>query len=230
VARTQSLELAANNLANASTTGYRAQQETFRQIYAGRTPVGAVNRAINAYGVLGDPQTDFAQGTLEKTGSLLDFAIEGRGFFVVQTPAGIQYTRDGSFHLAKDRTLLTTAGDAVLGEQGPIRLPEGEISVSADGTISVGGALAGRMRLAEFAAGTELTPAGNAYYNAPAASAIPAVNSQLRQGMLEQSNVQPVAAAVSLIAIQRHAESLQRALYVFHNQFNRIAAEELPRV
>jgi flagellar basal-body rod protein FlgF/flagellar basal-body rod protein FlgG len=125
VARTQSLELAANNLANSSTTGYRAQQETFQQIYAGQTPVSAVNRAINGYGVLGDPQTDFAQGTLQKTGGLLDFAIEGRGFFVIQTPAGIRYSRDGSFHLAKDRTLLTTAGDPVLGEQGRIRVPEG---------------------------------------------------------------------------------------------------------
>lgn len=230
VARTQSLELAANNLANASTTGYRAQQETFRQIFAGRTPVNALNRAVNAFGVLGDPQTDFAQGTLQKTGSPLDFAIEGKGFFVVQTPAGPRYSRDGSFHLSQDRTLLTTAGDPVLGDQGPIRLPAGEISVSADGSISVGGALAGRMNLAEFVPGTEFTPAGNSYYSTPAASAVPATNSQLRQGMLEESNVQPVAAAVSLIAIQRHAESLQRALSVFHNQFNRIAAEDLPRV
>ncbi len=230
VARTQSLELAANNLANASTAGYRAQQETFRQIFAGCTPGNALNRAVNAYGVLGDPRTDFAQGTLQQTGNLLDFAIEGRGFFTVRTPDGIRYSRDGSFHLAKDRTLLTNAGDPVLGEQGPIRLPEGEVSVSADGTISVGGALAGRLRLAEFTAGTELMAAGNGYYIAPAASAVPAGSSQLRQGMLEQSNVQPVAAAVSLIAIQRHAESLQRALSIFHNQFNRIAAEDLPRV
>ena len=230
VARTQSLDLAANNLANASTTGYRAQQETFRQVLVGQVPVGALNRAVNSFGVLGSPQTDFAQGTLEKTGNVLDLAIEGPAFFAVQTKDGIRYSRDGNFHLAADRTLLTKAGDTVLGNQGPIRLPEGEFSVSADGTLSVGGALAGQLRLAEFAAGTEFTAAGNGYYVAPVAAATPARSSQVRQGMLEQSNVQPVVAAVSLIAIQRHAESLQRALAVFHSQFNRIAANELPRV
>ena len=230
VARTQSLELAANNLANTSTIGYRAQQETFRQVVAGKIPFGALNRAVNSYGVLGSPQTDFAQGTLQKTGNPLDFAVEGSAFFTVQTQAGIRYSRDGNFRLSPDRTLLTTAGDQVLGDQGPIRLPEGELMVSADGTISVGGALAGRMRLAEFAPGVDLTPDGSAYYSAPVAAAVPARTSQVRQGMLEQSNVEPVSAAVSLITIQRHAESLQRALSVFHNQFNRIAADELPRV
>ena len=230
VARSQSLDLAANNLANASTPGYRAQQETFRQLLSGPTAVSSLNRAVNSYGILGNPLTDFAQGNLQKTANPLDFAIEGTAFFAVRTSAGIRYSRDGNFHLGGDRTLLTSAGDTVLGDQGPIRLPEGEVSVSSDGTISVGGALAGKLQLAEFAAGTEFTPAGNAYYTAPVAAAKPSQTSQVRQGMLEDSNVQPVAAAVSLIAIQRHAESLQRALSVFHNQFNRIAVEDLPRV
>lgn len=230
VARTQALDLAANNLANTSTTGYRAQQETFRQIFAGQNAGGALNRAINSFGVLGSPQTNFAQGTLEKTGNSLDFAIEGSAFFTVQTPAGIRYSRDGNFHLAADRTLVTSAGDPVLGDQGPIKLPAGEISVSADGTLSVGGALAGRVRLVDFPPASELTPAGTGYYTAPTAAATPSKDSQLRQGMLERSNVQPVEAAVALLATQRHAESLQRALSVFHNQFNRIAAEDLPRV
>lgn len=230
VARSQSLDLAANNLANASTPGYRAQQDTFRQLLVGSRKLNVLNQAVNSFGVLGNPTTDFAQGTMEKTGSPLDFAIEGHAFFAVQTPAGIRYSRNGNFHLGADRTLLTSEGDAVLGDQGPIRLPEGEASVSADGTISVGGALAGRLRLVEFASGTELTPAGNAYYTAPATAAKTSQSSEVRQSMLEDSNVQPVAAAVSLIAIQRHAESLQRALSLFHNQFNRIAVEDLPKV
>lgn len=230
VARSQSLDLAANNLANASTPGYRAQQDTFRQLLAGGRLSNVLNQAVNSFGVLGSPTTDFGQGTMEKTGNPLDFAIEGQGFFVVQTSAGIRYARNGSFHLGADRTLLTGTGDAVLGDQGPIRLPEGEANVSADGTISVGGALAGKLRLVEFAPGTALTPTGNAYYSAPATAAKAAQKSDVRQSMLEDSNVQPVAAAVSLIAIQRHAESLQRALSVFHNQFNRIAVEDLPKV
>lgn len=228
VARTQALDLAANNLANASTSGYRGQHETFQQLLAGR-PNSPLNRAVNSYGVIGGAVTDLSQGTLQRTDSPLDFAIEGPAFFAVETPDGTRYTRDGNFRLRPDRTLVTAAGDTVLGEQGALRIPDGKLSVSADGTLSIDGALAGKLRVVEFAAGTEFTAVGNGQYAAPQAAARPARDSQVRQSMLEGSNVQPVSAAVSLIALQRHAESLQRALSLFHNEFNRIAAEELPR-
>lgn len=230
LARTQALDLAANNLANASTPGYRAQHETFRALVAGRRAMQGLNLAVNSYGVIGDTRSDFSQGTLEKTGDQFDFAIEGKAFFAVQTSDGIRFTRDGNFRLRADRTLVTTSGDPVLGMQGPIRIPEGIFNASADGSLSVNGALAGRLRMVEFASDAELSPAGTGYYAAAAAAAQPARTSVVRQSMLESSNVQPVAAAVSLITIQREAESMQKALSLFHNEFNRIAAEELPRV
>jgi flagellar basal-body rod protein FlgF/flagellar basal-body rod protein FlgG len=230
VARTQALDLAANNLANTSTTGYRGQHELFRQVMAGTNPAGQLNRAVNAFGVLSGASTDFSQGSLQKTDSPLDFAIEGTAFFGIETGSGTRYTRAGDFHLTPDRTLVTTAGDPVLGEQGPLRIPSGKLMVSADGTLSIDGAIAGRLKLSEFPQGTEFTPVGNGYYSAPQGAATPTTKSSVRQGMVEGSNVDAVSAAVGLIKTQRNAETLQRALSLFHNEFNRIAAEELPRV
>lgn len=150
--------------------------------------------------------------------------------FAVSTSEGTRYTRAGDFRLGSDRTLLTGAGDPVLGEQGPIRIPEGKVTVSDDGTLSINGAVAGRLRIVDFDARTMLTPVGDTYYAAPLAAAKQSKSSTVRQGMVEGSNVQALSAAVSLIALQRHSESLQRALSLFHNEFNRIAAQDLPRI
>lgn len=230
IARMQALDLAANNLANSGTAGYRGQRETFRQLLAGTVPEGQVNRVVNAYGVMGDTTTDFSQGSLQRTDNPFDFAIEGRAMFAVNTPEGVRYTRAGDFHLAADRTLVTRDSHAVLGDRGAIRIPEGKLTVSDDGTLSINGAVAGRLRMTEFDPRTKLTPVGDTYYLAPTAAARPAKESQVRQGMIESSNVQALTAAVNLIALQRHSESLQRALYLFHNEFNRIVAQDLPRI
>jgi flagellar basal-body rod protein FlgF/flagellar basal-body rod protein FlgG len=117
-----------------------------------------------------------------------------------------------------------------MGEQGPIRIVGGPVTVSSDGTISVKGAVAGKVKLVEFAPGTALESIGKTYYSAPAKSDAPAKQSTIAQGSLESSNVNPVAGAVELVAVQRYAEMMQRALSMFHTEFNRIATEDLPKV
>jgi flagellar basal-body rod protein FlgF/flagellar basal-body rod protein FlgG len=117
-----------------------------------------------------------------------------------------------------------------MGDQGVIHVPAGAISVSADGTLSVNGAAAGTIRLVEFAPGTRLTSEGASVLAAPAGSAQPAKHSSLQQGTLESSNVNAITSVMTLIAVQRHAEMLQRALSLFDSEFNRIAASEIPRV
>lgn len=231
-AQTQALELVANNLANLSTSGYRGQQPTFRSFLAGFVRAGAnpLNRAINDFDVSGGTRIDQSPGNLQPTGNLLDLAIEGTGYFVVQTAAGPVYTRNGNFQVSPKGQLTTATGDPVMGERGAIVLPSGKIAISADGTLSVEGAVAGKLRLVEFASGSPLVPVGVSNYSAPEASARPATAFAVRQGMLESSNVNPVAAVVSLIAIQRHAEMLERAMSAFHNDINRIAVDDLPRV
>jgi flagellar basal-body rod protein FlgF len=231
-AQTQALELVAHNLANLGTTGYRGQQATFRSLLAGGGAVAGnpLNTAVNNYGVLGGSRIDLAPGSLAPTGNPLDLGIAGTGFFAVQSAQGVFYTRNGSFHVTASGQMVTAEGDVVLGEQGPVTLPDGAVTVSADGTISVSGALVSKLRLAEFSPDTNLTAVGNTLYAAPKGSALPAARSSIRQGMLEGSNVSAVASVVQLITVQRNAEMLQRALTVFDTQFNQTAVQDLPRV
>ncbi len=126
--------------------------------------------------------------------------------------------------------LLTQAGDPVLGEQGPINVPSGPLSISADGTLSVNGAVVDTLRLVEFAPGSSPAAVGTSYYSAPDNSVQPAAHSSVRQGMLEASNVSPVTAVVDLLAIQRRAEMLERAMSAFYSNFNKVAANDLPHV
>lgn len=231
-AQTQALELVAHNLANLGTAGFRGQQATFRSLLAGGGAVAwnPLNAAVNNFGVLSGSRVDLTAGSLTATGNPLDLGIAGTGFFVVRSGTGVAYTRDGGFHVTPSGQLVTAQGDAVLGEQGPITLPQGAVAVSSDGTISVDGAVVEKFRLAEFGRDTSLEAAGNALYTAPAASALPAASSSIRQGMLEQSNVSPVESVVQLITLQRSAEMMQRALTMFDTQFNQTAAQDLPHV
>ncbi len=231
-AQTQALELVAGNLANLGTSGYRGQQSTFRSMLAGRATVGSnpLNAAVNDFGIIGGSRIDLAAGSLNATGNPLDLGIAGSGFFEIQSPRGVFYTRNGSFRRTSAGQLVTSQGDSVLGEQGPIALPNGPVTVSSDGTISVDGAIVAKLRIAEFSPNTSLSAAGNSLYEAPAGSALPPASSSIRQGMLEDSNVSPVEGVVQLITIQRNAEMMQRALTLFDSQFNQTAAQDLPRV
>jgi len=231
-AQTQALELIAHNLANLGTAGYRGQQATFRSLLAGSGTVAwnPLNAAVNDFGVLSGSRIDLASGSLTATGNPLDLGIAGAGFFVVKSAQGVVYTRNGGFHLTPDGRMVTAQGDVVLGEQGPITLPNGAVSVSADGTVSVDGAVVEKLRLAEFAPNTSLEAVGNALYAAPANAALPAASSSIRQGMLEQSNVSPVESVVQLITVERNADMMQRALSLFDSQLNQTAVQDLPRV
>ena len=231
-AQSQALEVAAHNLANLNTTGFRGQQASFQSLLAvaGSTVPNVLNRATNNYGVLEGTHLDLSAGTLERTGNPLDLGIEGRGFFAVQTSRGTRYTRNGSFHVSTRGELVTAAGERVLGETGVIQVPPGVLSISPDGTLSVNGAVAGKIRLAEFAPETKLISEGGSLLAAPDGSAQPAPQSAVQQGTLESSNVNGVSAVVTLIGVQRQAEMLQRAMSLLDNEFNRIATNDLAKV
>ena len=234
--KTQSnaLELIANNVANVNTSGYRGEIPSFESVLVKTQHSPATNgwsQLINQFAVLDGAGLDLRQGNLERTANPLDFALEGPGFFAVETKAGVMYTRSGSFHVSRKGQLVTTEGDAVLGTGGPITFPQNaEPSISGDGTISIAGAVAGKLKLVEFRPGTQIGAVGGSYYSAPAAAAKPATQTAVAQGMLESSNVNPVAAMVELISAEREAEMAGRAMNSFYSDFNRIAADELPRV
>lgn len=233
VARTDALDTIANNLANASTGGFRARHATFSSVLAGTGhPVGSeLNRVTNSFGVLGDSHLDLSQGSLVRTGNDLDIGMDGPAFLTVQTAGGPAFTRDGNLKVSPQGQLVTSAGDAVIGDQGVISLPlNAKIGISADGTISANGAIAGKLKLAEFTPGTDLQSMGNTYYTAPAKSVVLATHSQVRQGMIESSNVNPVASVVELINAQRSAETMRHALTMIDSEIDKTAAQELPRI
>ena len=230
-AQTETLELIANNVANINTTGFRGQQPQFSSLLAvASESAGALSAAVNNFNVLEASRVDLSPGNLEPTGNPLDLGIEGKGFFVVQSGNGVLYTRNGSFQISAAGQLTTSTGKPVLGEQGAIMLPSGRISISGDGTISVDGAVVGKLRLVEFAPGNSPQPLGSTDYSAPDASVEPAPDAAVRQGMLESSNVNAVGAVTDLISVERRAEMLERALSLFYSNFNHIAASDLPHV
>jgi len=236
-AQSLALEVSGHNLANLNTTGFRGQQASFHSLVAAsRTTLpNILNLATNNYGVLEGSHLDLTTGNLQATGNPLDVGIEGSGFFRVQTADGTRYTRDGSFQVSRSGLLVTAAGDTVLGNlaQGAkavINLPPGNVSIAGDGTISVNGAVAGTIQLAEFPPGTILKSEGSNLLAAPDGSALAAQHSTLQQGTLESSNVNPISAVVALIGVQRVAEMLQRAMSLFDNEFNRIATTDLAKV
>lgn len=233
IARTQALDTAASNLANAQTAGYRAEREYFRAALldplGGDSQLGAT---VNNYGVLGGDHLDFSQGLLTSTGNPLDLAIEGQGFFAIQTPNGERYTRDGSFHRTRDGRLVTVAGDPVLSTRNQtILLPPGEIAIGADGAISVNGGTVASVGVFSFPSSTQLIPEGSDRYNVPAGVKPQAAPSaSIHQGALESANEDVIQGSLDLLMMQRQAETMQRALTIFHTEFNKTATEDLPRV
>lgn len=232
MSRTQALDTIANNLANVSTTGFRASHNVFSSLLAtaNDSPLSALNQDANEYGILGGTQLDVTQGALVPTGNDLDLAMEGPGYFAVQTSGGPAYTRGGNFRVSPQGQLMTAAGDPVLGDNGPITIVGQPVSISTDGTISVDGAIAGRLKIVEFPPATAIESVGGMNYTAPAGAAVAAKNSQVRQGMLESSNVNPITSVVELITAQRQVETMRRVLSMFNGEMDKTAAQDLPRV
>lgn len=203
------MRLIANNLANMSTSGYRREATVFSEVVA-RLPVegGSVSMSRARVRV-----TDFAPGTAEATGGALDLAIEGPGFFRVETPAGERLTRAGAFLQRADWTVATAEGHVLLDAGGaPVVLPPGstEIAVSADGSVSVDGRPAARLGLVAPTDDALLTRESGQLFDAT--GPVEPVETHLRQGFLEGSNVSPVTELARMIAVQRAYEAGQRAL------------------
>jgi flagellar basal-body rod protein FlgF len=239
LARTQALDTAANNLANAGTAGFRAQRDYFSGVLAGgvdQDPETAsqVGQSVNGFGVLGGSSLDLGQGDMKATGNPLDLALEGQGFFAIQTTNGIRYTRDGAFSRSSTGVLQTAQGEPVLdANQKPITIPTGAVYVAPDGSISVstsdGSMIVGKVGTFDFAEKSDLTAEGANRFSANGAKPIPA-SASVEQGSVEGANEDAVHGTMQLVLVQRQAEMMQRALSVFNNDFDKTASEELPRV
>jgi flagellar basal body rod protein FlgG len=228
-ARMQSLDMLANNLANTETGGYKTDRE-FYNLYVSAEATGAEDATPATLPVVDRPWTDFSQGTLRSTGSALDLAISGKGFFAVDGPSGSLFTRNGSFRVSPDRSLVTTEGyplRTVSGGSLKIQA-SGALEVSPDGTVRQNGQTLGRIEIADFSDTGALVKQGASYFRS-AVDSQPASAAQVEQGKLESSNVGAAESAVRLVSVMRQFEMLQKAA-TLGSQMNREAVEEVARV
>ena len=209
----RAMDVIANNLANASTPGFKREAAKFEEFITRMRPAEGQKSApsvsfVKDAGVM----RDSGQGNIEQTGAPYDVAIAGKGFFAVQTPAGMRYTRDGHFSLDANGNLVTSQGYQVQGDGGAITITpnDGDISIAPDGTISsvvhgVGNQLA-KLKVVDFADPSALVKQGsNLYSTAQTPNTPPTVN--VRQGALEASNVQPVIEISHMIEVMRAYEA-----------------------
>lgn len=208
-ALTRSMDVLANNLANMSTTGFKGEQSVFQSFLIN----GEQNRKV-AYVRDQFTMRDTRQGDLVTTGNTLDTGIDGDGFFTVNTPDGARYTRNGRFQLNPQGQLVTQNGSAVLSDQGtPITVPtdNGRVVISDSGTISTNDGPVAKLAVVSFADQQQLKPLANGMFSASAAPT-PDTASRVRQGMIENSNVQPVLEMTRLLKVQRAYTSVQDVL------------------
>jgi len=212
VALDRAIDVTANNLANLRTSGYKAEKVMFEEyVQKGTSPATAPNQ-MSSVVQLGT-FTDYQPGSFEQTGNALDFAIQGEGFFPVQTDAGTRYTRDGSFQLDANGQLVTHDGDPVTDAGGsPIQLPPGakNIVVGGDGQVSVDGNVVGQIGVVKFDDPQSLVREGSGLYSSSAAP-VPA-ESAVVQGMIEGSNVQPVLELTRMMQTLRDFQAAQQVV------------------
>jgi flagellar basal body rod protein FlgG len=224
-ARLESLEMLANNLANASTAGYKSDRE-FYSLYTAPEALEGLGPSPGVQPLVDRLWTDFSQGTITPTGNPLDIALTGKGFFVASGPAGALYTRNGSLRLSPAGVLTTSEGYAMRGVDGrPIQAQgTGPVEIAADGTVRQDGAPIGQLAVVEVPPGGLEKQGRNYFRLAPGAAADPASQVQIQQGKLEASNVSAPESAVRLVNLMRQFEMLQRAI-ALGAEMNRRAEE-----
>lgn len=226
-ARLDQLDRLAADIANVGTAGYKSERSADAQ--ADRPQFNAVlQSAIDV--TTGDRRLDVSPGMMASTGRDLDFALGGNGYFVVDTPGGQRYTRNGHFSRGSDGTLVTDDGSTVVGTNGPIKLGTGDVDVDPDGTIRAGGVAAGKLKVVTFESPAGLAAESGARLRAVTAVPVDVTNPNVTAGSLEQSNVSLVDRVAELTGVTRSFEALQKAMSLMMNDVDGRAIEQLGRL
>jgi flagellar basal body rod protein FlgG len=227
-ARIDALDMLANNIANASTTGFKKDGE-FYNLYMDAEARAANGDVMPAMPVVEKPWTDFSQGTLTPTGRPRDLALSGKGFFAVNGPSGTLYTRNGLFQIDPTGRVTTGEGYGVRLDDGNVLQvqPDAQIEISADGTVLQEGAVLGRLAIADLP-NDQLVKQGSSYFVAAGNATPDRSSARVHQGKLESANVNSAESAVRLVSLMRHFEMLQKAIGI-GSEMNRKAVDELAR-
>jgi len=234
-AKLEALDLLANNLANSSTPGFKADREVY-SLYLGQDSQEAASLATGlpqvTAPVLEQHQTDPRQGVLVDTGNPFELSLSGEGYFVLESHDGLRLTRAGRLKVAPDGRLTSPEGyEFVTVEPGRIRAdPARPVSVDRDGAVSQDGVVLGRLRLAEADLGRASRKEG-VYFLLDRASlpSLKPARAEVHQGKIEASNVSVPESAVRLVQILRQFETLQRAIQL-GGDMGRKAVDEVARV
>ena len=216
------LEAVTQDLANVNTAGYKGERLVFREVL--ESPPKPHER-IGGQAVVTEQRTDFSNGALRSTGNPFDLALMGDGFFSVQTPAGERYTRQGAFSLSVNNTLVTPSGEALLGESGPIRIDGKKVDITETGAVLVDGEEVDRLKIMRAEDPRRLVREGSTFFRAEEANLQAADEAQVVQGSLEDANVNPIEAMVSLIDIQRQFEAYERAIRTMDSVTEKVVTE-----
>ncbi|SHH64113.1 flagellar hook-basal body complex protein [Marivita hallyeonensis] len=209
------METIAHNMANAATTGFRQQGLVFSEYV--HAVEGGHSLSMAAARV---KKTSTAQGILTQTGNTLDLAIEGSGYFQVETPDGVRLTRAGAFNVSSEGDIVSSDGHRVLDLGGaPINVPPGELSVqvAADGTVSAGERLLGQIGIVEPEKGADLIREAGVLFRTDAPLS-PSTDGKILQGHLEGSNVDAISQLTRMIEVQRAYEMGQKLLDMDHER------------
>lgn len=228
VGQERRLDVVAKNLANAQTAGYKREKTVFRTIFAkGFTSGSKVkNQADKAFNRVGGTYLDWKDGAHRPTGHPTDLALEGEGFFVVQTPKGKEYTRSGNFIVNGKRQLTTHDGAPVLGQSGPLEIPAGKLLVDSQGGLTVNEATIDTLRVVKFKDSASAVKVGDRFITKGGVEPVPATRTI--QGSLEESNVNAIEEFVALVEISRQYEAAQKVVQAM-DESTRLAVNEIAR-
>jgi flagellar basal body rod protein FlgG len=230
-ARLESLDMLSNNIANASTAGFKKDSEFYSLYVDAEARGGPEQPLLGTMPVVEKPWTDFSQGTLQTTGNPLDVALQGEGFFAVNGPSGTLYTRNGSFH-------ANATGQVVTGDGYPLRLvggtalrvqPNTPFQIGPDGAVMQSGASLGRLEVVDLPKDGILKQGASFFKLLDPKAVPPASKAEIYQGRLEGANVGSAESAVRLVGLLRQFEALQKAITI-GSEMNRKAIEEVARV
>jgi flagellar basal-body rod protein FlgF len=233
------LDVVANNVANVSTNGFKADKQLFEEYLSSGAHEDNFPGAGRRVSYVQDRGTyrDFSQGGMQHTGNPLDVAIAGDGFLTVQTAAGERYTRDGNLHMNNLGQLTTAAGDLVMGTTGPIvfQQTDHDITISPDGTVTVleGSnridSIRGKLRLVSFANPQQAEKQGSNLYAAAGGAPQQDLKSTIEQGYIEKSNVSAVGEMSKMVEVTRSYTQVANMLQV-QSDLRKNAIEKLADV
>lgn len=212
----QQMNMTANNLANMSTPGYKAQQTLFTEYMT--TPKGGdtVRQSANR-----GSYRELSTGSMTQTANPFDVALQNEGYFTLQTPDGLRYTRDGGFSLNSERQLVNKSGHPVLNANNEpigVQADATQIRITEDGEITSEFGTIGRIKVARFENEQALMRTGDNLFDAAGEPEIEAPNARMVQGMVENSNVNPVIEMNRMIEVLRTYQSAQRMLQTDHER------------